>query len=269
MPLTAEQLKKAEQRLAARERDWLAKEKEIERLVKTGNITLDALLPQVTAARQSLKEVQDDILLATQDKQTLLAQNDLLEQGIKDATRIYDRGQSHLAELNQVIAAKEVQIDGEMADYAQAKRAEADTALAGKQAELTAATNSLDALTVQVKAKRDELSDVAEATLRAADEHGAALERQAQELDGLTDKLPLARAALDDVTKQLGEARLELEFVVAERNKAKVEHENYILYEQKARKALAVKDGELQERSAELDQSSRHLQAQRSFLPPL
>lgn len=267
--MTGEQLKQAQKRLQADQLAWAGKRVELERLVQTANLTLDTVLPKIEKAKAELADLQGKILAAVDDKRQALEVVALIERESEALQAENQRQQDDLVEVKREVADKRAQIDGEMAEYAKAKRAEVDLALVGLRAEAATATNTVDTLTVQIKQKRDELSSLNEAVAENRRQYKAETQQQEAELGILRAQFPEVKAKLADVTDQLHKAKIEHELIASDTSKARIEHENFLKYEDRARKALGVKDSELQERSADLEQSSRHLKAARSFLPPM
>lgn len=264
-----DQIKKRQQQLEADQKAWQTKKIEIEQEVARNNTVLDVLSPKVTATQTELKRLRGEIDSATETKTELIQEIIDLKATNSDLSEATRLRKAALGNLDELISAMQAKVDDELAAYAREQKAKLDTQLAELVSTVQAKTDELSGVQDRVDEKRQELADVlgqlTEQRATALQETGEASER----LRRLRTQLPELEAKLGIVERQYKQASYQRDQILAEMKKAKLEHQNFLDYEAKARKLLATKDRELQDRRDELEVTGRHLNARKSFLSEL
>lgn len=267
--MQVDDLKKLQRNLEADQKAWATKKTLVEQEVARNNTVLDVLIPKVEATEVELTRLRAEIATAHKDQAVQVAESQTQMAMLARITIEVDEKQQSVRDLNALIATKQLRIDGDLADYTREQRKQADNQLADLTAQLSEAQAKLANVQEQLDQKHRELSGVLETlTQERATAHKERSKTQ-EVLSGLQHQVPELEAKKELLERQFKEASYQLKQVQAETDKARLEHKGFLDYESRARKLLATKDRELQDKHDELEVTARHVGNRRSYLSEL
>lgn len=269
MGFTPRELHEAQERLKRERIDWEAKKGRQERLITKNNLVLEELDGKLERVSALVTEKTEELerLIAVGHAQADRVRE--LERQTDEITRRISSDQATLVDLDAAIASKQLRVDTDLEVWTKERRIAYEGQLKDTRKSVETVTDELAAVLEEVKAKRIELEGLHVAAANARIDHQEQSSREEVRLQELADR----RIPLEGEIKGLEADVIRLErkkqVQIADTTKAKEQYDGFVDYEERARKVLAVKDRELQDKSQEIAEDSQHLQTRRSFLKDL
>lgn len=173
------------------------------------------------------------------------------------------------AEVTQELTDKKASLDKELEEYSLIRKQEIKAEILKVNEELLSVESLVAASNLELETKKTELAGLQQiyideqTELRDSNQETKRLLAENKEQQAaIKDEIEASRRELQELDYKKNEVNISLA-------KAKEQHDKFLTYEKQARQVLDAKDRQLQDKAAELSQSSQFLQNQRSFLPPM
>lgn len=265
----AKQLDSASKAIA-KDRQDIANEKS---KVKGENIRLqalnDALNVKNEKAQVELDKKIKEIEMLDKSGVELLDINTKLDKSKDRAKQELDELMRQIGEVGQELIDKKANLDKELEEYALVRKQEIKTEILKANEELILLSDRVAKLVIDIEAKKLELSNLTQVYVDEQTELKQSDEETRRLLAENLERQVAIKSEVTEAERELQELSYKKDQMTAMLNKSREEHDKFLAYEKKARAILDVKDRQLQDKSAELSQSSQFLKNQRSFLPPM